>query len=336
MKPSNLNLSRIRVAFILAGFLSIFMGCELYEAQTYELTSLEMTVQERFADTLNQTVDVADLRIFGPAWTAVNADANLHDELRIGKTWYDDDMVIRPDVYIFKQDTNIVAALALLSFVYDADNVTYDSIRFAYMYDADMDGKFTGNTVDTLYAFTLSGDAFLQFSSGMVAAADAWDVKFSQGNIYQATGISVMRREGSSLGLQGTIPAGRYLADGSGYDLVMDYLESDSVYLDDPDSLQIMDFGNANNGFFIWDRSAASAGIVGFYLSDVMTVNIWNQDVELLTPMDESISMQAIAYINELKTTALFELSNEVYLVQLVHHENVGDPDYKLALVEGE
>lgn len=336
MQLSNPKLKRYGIIPLFTMVLTIFFGCELYEEQTYELTDHEMEIQARLTDTLSQTLEMVDLRIFGPAWTASRADENLNSSQRIGSSWYDDDVAVISDLYVFKKDTNIVAAFSIQSLVYNEADASFDSIQVALMYDADMDGDFTGNTLDTLIAEVLDSDRYLNFSTGFVAESDAWDIHFSGGLIVQAEDVSVMRLEGQSILTLTTVPAGRYLADGIGYDLAMNYLETDSAYILDEDSLQVLDFASSDNGFFLWDRSGLSAGEWEFHITDVMTVNIWNESRELLAPTDESISMQAVAYLTELKTSAAFDLEAETYLIQLVHHENVGDPAYKLAIVEGE
>gem|GEM_PF-419195 len=335
------NISKRFIHPLLGTFLALLViglqHCEMYSEETYELSAMEEAACELLNDTLSVDVLAADLRVLGPEWKGSNIDAALTSAARIGATWMDADFLIEPDVFVFVDGADTLAALRFLSHVYDSDTDQVDSIRLVYKYNAVGDPNLAGLDLDTLLITgTESTIYYLNFAQGPVGSSDVWHISIDGANVIQSQTTRVNRMEDVTLVSVNTAPAGNYLADGSGYALAVETLEADSIYLMHSDSLNIVEMENGDEaGYLLWDRSGLSNGMTTLHANDYMSISIWDEAGMRVEPMDMSISMELIAYCPDVRTMSKYELGAETYLIQFLPNEAMASPTFHLALLEG-
>ncbi|NQV50327.1 MAG: hypothetical protein HQ507_07505 [Candidatus Marinimicrobia bacterium] len=311
--------------------------CELYQEETYVLNDTEQAACELLNDTLWVNLFGADLRPLGPVWVGQDIDAALAATERIGSSWFDDDFLIEPDVYVFIDGADTLAALRFLSLTYDENTMVVDGIKLVYKYNPLGAANLTGLDLDTLMIIGSETTPFyLSFSQGSVGAGDAWQISFHGAIVIQSSTTRVHRVEDSSLANVILAPAKDYLSDGLGFSLAIETLRADSVYLEYPDSLMHIELESANDaGYLLWDRNTMGSGDVSFNTNSYMSISIWNAIGERQTPLDNSISMELIAYCPEVKTMTRFALDAEEYLIQFLPNEAMLSQNFHLALLEG-
>jgi hypothetical protein len=335
------NISKRFIRPFLGTFLALLViglqHCEMYSEETYEMSAMEEAACELLNDTLSVDVMAADLRVLGPEWTGSNIDAALASTARIGATWMDADFLIEPDVFVFVDGADTLAALRFLSHVYDSETDQVDSIRLVYKYNAVGDPNLAGLDLDTLLITgTESAVFYLNFSQGPVGSSDVWHLSIDGTSIIQSQTTRVHRLEDVTLASVTVAPTGTYLADGSGHTLAIETLEADSIYLMYPDSLQIVEIENISEaGYLLWDRSSLGSGEITFHASDYMSISVWDEAGMEIEPLDMSISMELIAYCPDVRTMNKYELTAETYLIQFLPNEAMASPTFHLALLEG-
>ncbi len=332
------NIQRPLLWMIIMLPLILLMSCEDFEEQIYLMSDQEVLVCERLADTLSYEITAADLRFYGPAWIGSNIESALESTERIGATWYDDDLVIEPDVFVFIDGSDTVAALQFIDFVYDETTEQVDSIQIVYMYNPAGSISFDSLSVDTiLVENSHTATAYIDFSQGLVSAGSDWNISIDGAVVQQNSTSKVARLENVSLLAFSTAPLKNYVADISGFDLAINYLSSDSVYLTATDSLLIIKReSDVEAGYMLWDRQGLGEAEIIFNASDYMTIALWDESGQILEPLNESLSLELIAYCHDLKTRMTYDLGEETYLIQFLPHEQMTEHSFRLVIVEGE
>ena len=173
----------IMVILLLASIVS----CEYYEEETYVLSAQEQLICDRLADTLSHDITAADLRVFGPDWTGKNIASALESSIRIGESWYDEDFVLRPDVFVFIDGADTVAAAQIISFAYDETSGQADSLRIVYLYNPAGSISFSGLSMDTLLVTdSHTSPVYIDFSQGLVAVDSDWNISIDAGFVEQS------------------------------------------------------------------------------------------------------------------------------------------------------
>jgi hypothetical protein len=320
--------------------LASIVSCEYYEEETYVLSTQEQLICDRLADTLSHDITAADLRLFGPDWTGKNIVSALESSVRIGESWYDEDFVLRPDVLVFIDGADTVAAAQITAFAYDESMGQADSLQIVYLYNPAGSISFDGLSMDTiLVAGSHTAPVYIDFSLGIVSASSDWNISIDAGLILQTPTGKVHRKENTSILSFSKAPTKNYLADTPGFEIAAKYLEADSIYLTSPDSLMAFELESKDDaGYVLWDRQAMGSSDIIFNATDFMSINVWVWDANgtKLEPNDESMSMETIAYCHDLKTRVVYELEGQTYLIQFKPHEEMVDQDFNLVIVEGE
>ncbi len=314
------------------------ISCERYNEETYELNELEQVICDRFSDTLSHELKAADLRLFGPSWTGKEVEQTLLNMERIGSTWFNADFELEPDVFVFLEGADTVAAMQILDFVYDDALVSMDSIYIAYLYNPAGTPAFGGLVADTILVLDPgTTPLYLDFSQGVVGASDDWNISLDGVNIKQASLSKVFRLENRLLAAFTTAPKEYYAADILGFELAVNYLEADTIYLTETDSLLSVGIESSTDaGYMLWNRQGMGSSEIIFNTTDYMTIAIWDESGIYLDPSDVTMSMQTVAYCWALKTKVAYELDESTYLVQFLPHEEMATAEFDLVIVEGE
>ncbi|NQV13932.1 hypothetical protein HQ531_00635 [bacterium] len=321
---------------ILLQFLFV-SGCDYYEDQSYKLSDIEQAICDRFSDTLNHPLEAVDLRLFGPAWTGAKFDVTVGEENRIGSTWHDDDFVLEPDVFVFINGSDTLAAMQFINFLYHETTEQVDSIQIAYIYNPTGLRSFAGLIADTLLIPDTHANTFyLDFSQGSVSADADWNISIEGAIVLQSATGKVHRIEDTALAVVTSAPLKNYVADISGYEVAYNFLVADTAYLTETDSLLALTLVSEDAGYLLWDRQGSGSGSIVFNASDYMTIALWDETGIRMMPTDESISMQAIAYCPNLNTSAVYDLSEETYLIQFLPHEQMVEQSFSLVIMEDE
>ena len=315
--------------------LSSFMGCELYEDETYLMNDVEDLVCQRLNDTLSVNTDTEGLLWMGPVWTGSNIQTAFDSEERIGTSWFNDEFVPRTDLYVFINGADTLAAMEIKDMQYDPASETVDSIEISYIYNASGGPAFSGTDTTLIIAGTHDAPVYLDFSQGIVSSSASWHIVFDGMSIGQDENGKVARESGAGLFGFSRAPSTGYLADGPGFGVALEFLLADSVYLEKPDSLNNMKLPNPGEaGYVLLDRTGMSAADIGLNASDYMSIAIWGEDGEALDPVETNISMETIAYCHDVKSKAVYALADMIYLIQFLPHEEMVEGTFRLAIVE--
>lgn len=314
------------------------LSCEDFEEQTYTLSDGDQIICDRFADTLSHNLTAADLRFFGPAWTGSNIESIFEEYDRISTSWYDADLILEPDIFVFIDEADTVAAMQFITFVYDETTEQVDSMQIAYVYNPAGTPAFGGLSRDTiLITGSYANPIYIDFSQGLVSSSSDWNISIDGAVVKQAATGKVFRWEDKSLATFSTAPKKNYVADIKGFDIAASYLSGDSVYLSESDSLLLIKMESAGEaGYLLWDRQGLGTAEIIFNASDYMTIALWDESGERIEPADESIPFEVIAYCHDLKTRVTYELGEETYLIQFLPHEQMSEQTFRLVIVEGE
>lgn len=316
--------------------LFIFLvGCEWYSEETYLLTDLEETVCSRLNDTLNVELEAADLRWIGPDWIADDIQSAFDGEERIGTSWFDDDFVLEPDLFVLISGSDTIAAMQIINMKYDAANEMVDSIEIQYVYNASGTPTFPSSDTTVVIGGSHTAPVYLDFSQGIVSASSGWHIQIDGMVIRQAEDGLVAREEDETLFGFSKAPSKGYFPDGNGFDVAFGLLVADSTYLEEPDSLNVIELQTvADGGYLLWDRQGEGSAAVGFNASDFMSIALWDEEGNSLSPVETNISMETIAYCEDVNTRAVFDLSELTYLIQFLPHEEMVRDNFRLAIVE--
>jgi len=289
-------------------------------------------------DTLEVSVDTYDMAHVSPAWSGYDIESALTSNERIGSTWFDDDHLIINDIYVFTLGSDTLAALQFRSLVYEELSNTVDSVEVEFLYNASGGPSFDTAVGDTvLVTGIVNSSAYLNFELGLVTASDVWHLQFDGGTVKQNTDLKHNRVRGQKISTFSTASSGKYFADGPGYDIALESLMADSLYLVYSDSLNYLNLSNSiDAGFILWDRSGQLSKTLILNLDEYISIFIWDSEGMLVTPIDNSISMETISYCSSVKVREVFELEEEMYLLRFRPHESAVEWNHHLAIVEGE
>ncbi len=329
--------TRVALVFLFT-VAALLISCEGFEEETYAMTEIEESACALLNDTLEVTLDTYDMAHISPAWSGYDISAALTTNERIGSSWFDVDHLIINDTYVFLADADTLAALQFKALVYDETTNTVDSVEVEYLYNAGGSPDFTAAVADTILVTGInSSSAYLNFESGLVTSADVWHIQFDGGTIKQNDDLKVNRVVGQSLSTFSSAPSGNYFSEGSGYDIALEKLMTDSLYLQYPDSLNYLNLSNAlDAGFILWDRTGQRNKTLVFNLDEYVSIFIWDSEGTMIAPKDNSISMETISYCSAVKVREVFDLQEELYLLRFRPHESAVDWNHHLAIVEGE
>ncbi|MCF7824713.1 MAG: hypothetical protein K9N35_11135 [Candidatus Marinimicrobia bacterium] len=315
-----------------------FISCEDFEDKTYLMSDQEEFICNRLNDSLDIAVTAADLFLFGPAWTGDNISSAFEGTVRIDASWYTEEFELVPDVYVFIDDTDTLAAMKIIEFNYNETSGQAEDIKIAYIYNPLGTPNFTGLSKDTLLIpNTYTATAFIDFSQGLVGESDNWTISIEDGAIKQSADSKVYRIAGGSLATFKKAPSEYYAADIAGFEVAVDYLSSDSVYLPSTDSLLAIKLESKTDaGYLLFDRSGEATAEIVFNVTDYLTIAIWDANGLQLEPVDKTISMQVVAYCPDVKTKAVYALENKSYLIQFLPDEEMEEQNFSLVMVKGE
>jgi len=315
----------------------ILGGCEVYEEEVYAMTDFDAEACEGIGDTLYIAADCGDLRIYGPQWSDAYIAETFGGTERIGSSWLDGDRLLEEDVYVFidTSSADTVASMAVKEFVDLGDGV--DSLLVLTRYNAAGTPSFAGLDVDTtLIEGVMDAPAYLSFANGLVGVDDDWDLEFDGDAINMGADLKVTRVEDTKLADVNTAPAGPYATNGSGFTLAMNTLAADTFIISEYDSVQRLTLPVGDDaGYMILDRESETAGDLVFFINNYMTLTIWDANGAVITPSDNSLSAEMIAYCPRIKTRVTYTLDAARYLVQFKPDEQMTSAVLRLLMKEG-
>ncbi len=330
------NSKYILIGMLVLMPLFLVLSCEDYTEETYILSDLEQQICDGLNDTLNHELDAPDLRLFGPEWTGKNLVENFTVAERIGSSWYDADFLVEPDVFIFTAGADTVATLQFLGFTYDGTTNLVDSVEIAYRYNPAGTSSFAGLNVDTSMAVG-SDIVYISFSQGIVSETADWNIALESGYVSQSATGKVHRLENAILASVNTVPLENYVSDKTGFEVAVDYLSANSNYLTSPDSLLAVSLGSlVDGGCLLWDRQGAGSANIILNATDYLAITVWDAGGTVINPLDISMSQELIAYCHDLKTKAVYELTEQTYLIQFLPQEEMLTQDFHLIIMEDE
>lgn len=335
---SYINRKMMRPFVLFVMIVGLISTCEDYEAQTYELSDLEQAACALLNDTLEVSLNTYDMAHLSPAWSGFDIESTLTSNERIGDSWFDDDHLIWNDIYVFLAAPDTLAALQFKSMVYDETTGEVDSVEVEVLYNAGGESSFALAVLDTILITGIEGSSvFLNFGTGIVSESDTWHLRFDGTIVKQNNSLELSRLREASLSSFSSAPAGNYFADGAGYDLAIEKLMADSVYLLEPDSLNFLNLSSAiDAGFLLWDRTGLQTQTLVFNLDEYMSIFIWDAAGVLIESSDDSIPMETIAYCSSVKTRNVYTLEEQTYLLRFRPHESSLNWSHHLAIVEGD
>ena len=333
-----LNRKNMRPFVFLFMVAALFTSCEDFEEKTYEMSDVEVAACALINDTLEVSIDTYDMAHLSPAWSGYDIESALISSERISSSWFDDDHLILSDIYVFTKGADTLGALQFRSLVYDDPSNTVDSVEVEYLYNASGTPSFASAVRDTVLVLGIANTpAYLNFELGLVTSSDVWHIQFDGEIVKQNTDLKLNRIRGGDISTFSSAPSGKYFADGPGYDVALEQLMADSLYLEYADSLNYLNLSNAiDAGFILWDRSGQLNKTLIFNLDEYISIFIWDSEGTLVVPIDNSISMETISYCSSVKVREVFELEEDMYLLRFRPHESAVEWSHHLAIVEGE